>query len=258
MKLMVTAVAVGIAAASKLRHGTERATEIEGVSLESAYAMFLERHGIQRAGDSVSRSERMAAFARNHAQVTEHNRRADRSWTAGLNRFADHTHQEFSQMLGYRRLGTWWNRTDAAFVQEGAQQLAESIDWASKTKSGRYFIDQGACGSCWAVAATGALEMRAEIAHQKAPAMLSYKELVDCVENPQHCGGDGGCAGATGELAYEYIRQHGLSASSAYVGDREATETCKTSSRSAVVKASGFVKLPVNKLSPLMMAIQQG
>eukprot|EP00437_Effrenium_voratum_P027616 CAMPEP_0181411618 /NCGR_PEP_ID=MMETSP1110-20121109/7975_1 /TAXON_ID=174948 /ORGANISM="Symbiodinium sp., Strain CCMP421" /LENGTH=402 /DNA_ID=CAMNT_0023534257 /DNA_START=83 /DNA_END=1292 /DNA_ORIENTATION=- len=258
MKLVLAAV-LGAASASKLRLGTERTAEIEGVSLETAYAAFLERHGVQRLGDTVSRSERMAAFARSHAKVTEHNRKSDRTWTAGLNRFSDQTHEEFGRVLGYRRMGTWWNSTTAAsFIQTDSVQYAESLDWASQTQSGKYFIDQRACGSCWAVAATGALEMRAEIAHKKAPSMLSYKELVDCVENPQHCGGDGGCGGATGELAFQYISQHGLSASESYTGDREATERCKTGSRSAVIKANSFVKLPVNKLNPLMMAIQHG
>eukprot|EP00439_Symbiodinium_sp_Y106_P037572 s7585_g4.t1 len=258
MKLVLAAV-LGAASASKLRLGTERAAEIEGVSLETAYAAFLERHGLQRVGDTVSRSDRMATFARSHAKVTEHNRKSDRTWTAGLNRFSDQTHEEFGRVLGYRRMGTWWNSTTStSFVQTDSVHYAESLDWASQTHSGKYFIDQGACGSCWAVAATGALEMRAEIAHKKAPSMLSYKELVDCVENPQHCGGDGGCGGATGELAFEYISKNGLSASASYTGDREATEHCKTGSRSAVVKANSFVKLPVNKLSPLMMAIQHG
>ena len=36
------------------------------------------RLGVQRLGDTVSRSERMAAFARSHAKVTEHNRKSDR------------------------------------------------------------------------------------------------------------------------------------------------------------------------------------
>lgn len=87
--------------------------------------------------------------------------------------------------------------------------------------------------------------------------MLSYKELLDCVENPKHCGGDGGCGGATGELAFEYISRHGLSAKTSYSGDTESTGSCQTKMRSAVVKASSFVRLPVNKLQPLMMAIQE-
>ena len=161
---------------------------------------------------------------------------------------------------------------------------------------------QGACGSCWAVAAAGALEIHAEIAmnpgvttskffdmwkvrsmlsmscsdmfssprkqHKKhsdkvvfhvchcwnlslhgvlkkltrpvtleVPRNVSFKQLVvtwqcravgcfqcaildlvgfcpvllnqlqqfqDCTPNPEHCGGDGGCEGATSELAFEY------------------------------------------------------
>ena len=34
--------------------------------------------GLQRVGDTVSRSDRMATFARSHAKVTEHNRKSDR------------------------------------------------------------------------------------------------------------------------------------------------------------------------------------
>jgi len=225
--------------------------------LERSYAAFLVKHGVARSRDSVAQAERLAAFAHSVAKVSAQNRKTQRSWTAGLNRFADHTPEEFRRVLGFKRMGTWWNTTRSTSLVQ-TSELADSIDWAAQTHTGKYFIDQGSCGSCWAVAATGALEMRAEIAHKQAPNMLSYKELLDCVENPQHCGGYGGCAGATGELAFEYISQHGLSARSSYQGDVESTGSCQTGMRSAVVKASSFVRLPINELQPLMMAIQEG
>ena len=35
--------------------------------------------------------------------------------------------------------------------------------------------------------------------------LVSAQELVDCVGNPHHCGGSGGCNGATTELAMAYV-----------------------------------------------------
>ncbi len=40
--------------------------------------------------------------------------------------------------------------------------------------------------------------------------ILSTQELVSCVKNPNHCGGGGGCTGATAELAYDYVATTGI------------------------------------------------
>ena len=38
-----------------------------------------------------------------------------------------------------------------------------------------------------------------------SPILLSrLQQFQDCTPNPEHCGGDGGCEGATSELAFEY------------------------------------------------------
>lgn len=251
---------LNFAATSKINSQQNSATS---ASLESAYAAFKAKQHSSRTKDSVVYSERLAAFSRAHAHVVKQNSNPDRLWNAGLNRFADYTEAEKMQLMGFRRMGQWWeksNSSDLVLMQQDEMEmpLENSIDWVSKVSSGKYMVNQGACGSCWAVAAIGALEMHAEVQTKKAPKRLSFKELIDCVPNPKKCGGDGGCAGATADLAMEYVNKFGLSAATTYGGDIESTQSCKTHLRSAAVRASSFVRLPVNKLSPVMIALQVG
>jgi len=255
MRITITLLLVALASASKVKSQSD-ASELETNSMESAYAAFLEKHA-HRAKDSLSYKERLTVFARTQAQVAAHNKNPSRTWTAAVNRFADYTEAEKNQLLGYRRLGQWWEANRSSVLLQESN-LPESLDWSKKVQSGRFIKEQGGCGSCWAVAAAGALEVHSEIATQKVPERLSFKELIDCVPNPMHCGGDGGCAGATGELAFEYVQHFGLSSATSYEGNKEMTERCKSNSRSPAVRSAGFERLPVNKYGPLMNAIQQG
>eukprot|EP00957_Ditylum_brightwellii_P107930 8232759-Ditylum_brightwellii.AAC.1 len=93
------------------------------------------------------------------------------------------------------------------FQVEPISKLPLSVDWREKgvvspVKS------QGGCGSCWAFASIAALESHVAIASNK---LISFSEqqLVSCVQNIKHCGGSGGCGGATAEVAYDYIVSQG-------------------------------------------------
>ena len=35
---------------------------------------------------------------------------------------------------------------------------------------------------------------------------VAYEEILSCTPNTKHCGGDGGCSGATAELAFQYVK----------------------------------------------------
>merc|ERR1719198_20387 len=69
-------------------------------------------------------------------------------------------------------------------------------------------LDQGQCGSCWAVAATTVLRAHSEIYGDGK--MFSAQQIVSCTPNPHKCGGTGGCEGATAELAFDYVLERGL------------------------------------------------
>lgn len=120
-----------------------------------------------------------------------------------------------------------------------------------KMNFSNFVHNQGACGSCWAHAAVGALEAHAELATGLAT-QLSTQEIIDCTANPKECGGTGGCHGATAELSFEEARNRGIALLSNY--HSSPTGKCSESAPSAF-KINSFVRLPENKESYLLYAM---
>jgi hypothetical protein len=83
---------------------------------------------------------------------------------------------------------------------------------------------------------------------------LAPQELVDCVTNPDHCGGSGGCGGATQELGYAYAMLNGMGAEADYPY-KGSDGTCQMGQGGHVqLKAGikGYVKLPENNNTALL------
>lgn len=216
----------------------------------------------------MSYQSRLGLFHERLEAVRLHNLQPHRSWIAGLNRFADYSDEEFQALLGHRPshrgprsssssfLEAAWSSSSSSFLEvKPHKSLAGTVDWRQKLKTVSDVKDQGACGSCWAVAAIGALESHAEMSGLVQP--LSFEQLVDCVENPKQCGGSGGCKGATSELAFEWVMKHGLVAASDYQGYMTGGDgSCRTTAQPAIA-AAGMHRLIENRLQPLMEAVAE-
>lgn len=230
-----------------------------------SYEAFRREHGraTLQENDAVSYDVRQDLFHRRKAEALAHNAR-DASWKMAVNRYSDFTDEELRSMLGYKRVGPRWGgqsslASTSSLIQAhdfevdfDVKDLASEVDWRSRLNTSASFLrNQGGCGSCWAVASIGAIEMHAERAFGVAK-KLSHQQLVDCVPNPQHCGGSGGCQGATGELAFEYSQQNGLTTEDAYAGKGGK---CSVGAANPNPIVSRFVKLPENQVKPLYHAL---
>jgi hypothetical protein len=60
------------------------------------------RHG-KRYVSKAEYLERLEIYRRNRKRVEDHNNREDRSYSLGLNKFADLTNAEFREIYGKRR-----------------------------------------------------------------------------------------------------------------------------------------------------------
>jgi len=239
---------------------------------ESQITTFEEYHAAYSRDYTPGSSEydlRRGLFQQRYGDIQAQNSRSGRLWTAGLNHLTDRTDEELKSLRG------WIHHTGgggpAALIGERSQtygEPAEAADWrhlqSSKIK------DQGACGSCWAVATATMLELNYEI-HMNATRSFSMQELVNCVPNPQECGGTGGCQGATVELAMTYTQANGLKTNeeTPYLAmDMHCHRHADLESagigggfhqrNSNKFGLSGWSTLPSNKALPLMLSLMEG
>jgi len=195
-----------------------------------------------------------ALFEARVAEVVAHNGAEGVSWKKGINKFSDVTVAEFKASRGHSSSMSRTMRASMPLADlPNVASLPDRVDWREATpKIITPVKDQGGCGSCWAFAAVETIEATlAQVTGKQL--LLSTQNMVSCTPNPQHCGGTGGCAGATSELGYQYVADKGIASEAAYPY-RGVTGKCdETKPKSAHIHS--FVKLPENNYTALLTAV---
>jgi len=188
------------------------------------------------------------------AEVLAHNNADGISWKKGINKFSDMTVEEFKMNLGHSSSMSQTMRSSmplAPAMQVPNGGLPDSVDWRTKGVVSAV-KDQGGCGSCWAFAAVETIESTLSQATGKN-LILSTQNMVSCTPNPHHCGGTGGCAGATSELGFQYVADKGIASEKDYPYRAQTGKCDETKPKVAHIQS--FVKLRENNYTDLVTAV---
>jgi len=238
------------------------------------FESFVELHSRSYQLGSEEFHERKSLYEQRLADAETHNNDPNKMWTAGVNKLWDWTEAELKTLRGWdgammpegghssrsiRQHGSLFlqkNKTS----EESTKELPLEQDWRT-LETFAYVKNQASCGSCWAIAAETVIEAHHEIVHDGKHQIFSTQQIVECTENPRHCGGDGGCKGATAELAMDWVVKNGLALASE-VPYQGADGACTASSKQksaggAAFGMIGWETLPKNVYAPLIRALAE-
>jgi len=252
------------------------------------FSEFIYLHQRTYVVGSAEYERRQAVFENSVAEVNHLN--CLHGWSSKVNHLADWMPEEKKALHGYRQKSSLHKNLAVSRTPSSLRATVRTVDFHAKTLYPSSVSwgnltsiieprDQGMCGSCWAFAAETTMRTHSEILGGST--QFSVAQLVACVPNPQHCGGSGGCNGATAELAFDYVMKHGLTTenkmpypSETCPPEMEETEPNTTHSfldehsverhvsKSSAVKGpsigmSGWVKFPENKAMVMMRTVAQ-
>jgi len=230
------------------------------------FAEYIQRFSKEYKPGTSEYDMRRSIFENRVAEVTSHNSHSDELWQAGVNPLTDYTDAELARLRGYRRYSHIEKPAPVGFLSKGVQlkslsHLPDDFTWKHRLAATREVQDQGACGSCWAISSATVLRAHSEL--YQSDRQFSTQRIVSCTPNPRHCGGDGGCDGATAELAMEYVSKNGCptEGEEPYLGASIMCPTTLAQSPTAGAGAAfgmdGYKKLPENKLEPILLALYE-
>jgi cathepsin L len=174
-------------------------TKFQTLEIEKAWAEFKDDYKRSFTSESEERM-RKSIFEDNLKTIAIHNylhSKGLKSYTMGVNQFADMTSKEFAAMMnGYRRSNKT-SRGSKYLSPLTKIQVPDEVDWR---KQGYVtgVKNQGQCGSCWSFSTTGSVEGQ-HFRSTNTLVSLSEQNLVDC-STANH-----GCDGGNVDLAFQYI-----------------------------------------------------
>ncbi|WIA20522.1 hypothetical protein OEZ85_004917 [Tetradesmus obliquus] len=170
---------------------------------QAAFTSWLRQHGKENERNLGARFE---TFKTNVEFIHSYNAQHGASHQLELNEYADMSWEVFARTrLGFdatKQAESLRSRGPTPFRHANANPPA-AVDWREKgAVTG--VKNQGACGSCWAFSATGAVEGINKIKTGELVS-LSEQQLVDC----DTVTGNAGCGGGLMDWAFEYIKNNG-------------------------------------------------
>jgi cathepsin L len=193
--------------------------------------------------------------------ILDFNRNPLNRYRQGVNHLTDTTSEERKSFLfGRKELGRTQKYQSQRFYEMTNASLPASIDYRFTQPAVVTAVkNQGRCGSCWTFASSAEVESHHAIATGKL-FVLSPQQLTSCVENPQHCGGSGGCEGATTDLAFDYLvnvsgmTQEWTYPYTSFYGDSGVCSFNRTM-MGAPVNLTAYYSLPTNSEAALAEAL---
>jgi cathepsin L len=170
----------------------------------------------------------------------------NKNFRVGHNKFSTWTDDEFKRLLGNKEVE---NYTAPMSELEVPESLPESIDWRTKGAVNPV-KDQGHCGSCWAFAATAAIESH-HFLYSGELLNLAEQQFVDC--DPQSDGCDGGYA----MWAFDYAHTHFQELQGDYPYTAQ-TGTCNYNHDLGKVKVKEHYLVKPQSIEDLKVAIFHG
>ena len=196
---------------------------LEGIEAErlnirivnASFRLDAVQHAQEPVANTQTAKQRAAESQEDYiiAKLNENLRSRDIPWVAGKTSVSEMTYEEKKAMFGgdVPNLGGFEYYAGGIFVMpgykpQGLKSKSPYIkEWDWRNRHGKNWVtpvkDQGSCGSCWAFAVNGLLEVYANLYYNDLLNMdLSEQQLVACVY-PEDENGRGGCQGGNPERA---------------------------------------------------------
>lgn len=263
---MISALSLGLVAVAAAR-------QTPWHKLNDNYSFEDYEREFSRSYAPSERKARQHHFEQRLVSILEHNA-GSHSWRKGVNQFTDRFPDELAQSNGLDKSLLHHSKfkksakksAPTAYKFLDVKDLPSKMDWRDRGVI-TPVKNQGSCGSCWAFASTETAESHWAL-HTGDLQELSEQFILDCVGNPDKCGGTGGCFGGIAELAYDGLTKLGGMPSEwsyPYISGRDLPGKChglplkKARSHTGAVSAAaiitGHVSMATNNYTEVMNGI---
>ncbi|XP_045193625.2 procathepsin L-like [Mercenaria mercenaria] len=203
---------------------------------------------------------RYTVFAENLKSIIVHNMDADKgryTYWLGINQFSDLTSREFNIIYANLRIDANVPQRHTYAKNKMKQDnkhvsLPIEIDWREKNCV-THVKNQGSCGSCYAFAATGALEGQKCLKNGELVS-LSEQNIIDCTSNDEY--ENHGCKYGNIDNTYLYVMFNGIDTEKSYPY-KGSIGTCKQGRGVKAVKEIFDYETIDNDVAELQRAVAE-